>query len=331
MNNNYLSENYTQRKEKFRIDRKLVEIEKKIINWDDLILEWMEFADLRSSRTKKTYLNALKEFFRFLAENQILEPVRKDVVTWRKKLKAEGKTSSTINIYLVGSRRFFEYLEEQHIYPNIFKSVKGESISADHKKDYLTEDQASRLLDSIDRANTQGKRNYAMIALMMSCGLRDIEVKRADVSDIRPLGDKIALYVQGKGKSEKDDFVILPREVEIAIREYWMDRENLDDAQPMFTSTSNRSTNGRLSERSISRIVKKAFLDIGLDSKRLTAHSLRHTAATLNMLNGGTLEETRDALRHKSIMTTTIYAHHLKKSENTSSTRVASKIFKKVE
>jgi Site-specific recombinase XerD len=299
------------------------------MDWEKLISEWIAYADLRSPRTQKTYLTALREFFKFLGQNQILKPNRENVIAWRKKLKAEGKSSATINSYLIGSRRFFEFLEEQKIYPNIFKTVKGEKISSTHKKDNLTEEQAIRLLESINVKSTQGKRDYAMIALMLSCGLRDIEVRRANVEDIRPLGDEVVLYVHGKGKSEKDDFVILPPEVEIAIRDYWVERAELRENSPIFVSTSNRSLDQRLSERTISKIVKTRFRNIGLNSKRLTAHSLRHTAATLNMMNGGTLEETQAAMRHKNIQTTMIYLHHIEKSKNTSTKRVAGLLFKK--
>jgi integrase/recombinase XerC len=123
--------------------------------------------------------------------------------------------------------------------------------------------------------------------------------------------------------------VILPPEVEIAIRDYWVERNELREDSPIFVSTSNRSLGQRLSERTISKIIKTRFRNIGLNSKRLTAHSLRHTAATLNMMNGGTLEETQAAMRHKNIQTTMIYLHHIEKSKNTSTKRVAGLLFKK--
>ena len=114
-----------------------------------------------------------------------------------------------------------------------------------------------------------------------------IEVRQANVEDIRPLGDEVVLYVHGKGKSEKDDFVILPPEVEVAIRDYWVERNELREDSPIFVSTSNRSLGQRLSERTSSKIVKTPFRNIGLNSTRLTAHSLRHTAVSLNMTNEG--------------------------------------------
>ena len=49
----------------------------------------------------------------------------------------------------------------------------------------------------------------------------------------------------------------------------------------------------------------------GIDSERLTAHSLRHSAITYSLLGGATLQEAQQLARHTSILTTTIYAHNI--------------------
>ena len=69
------------------------------------------------------------------------------------------------------------------------------------------------------------------------------------------------------------------------------------------------------------------MIEAGLESDRLTAHSLRHTAATLNLLNGGTVEETQQLLDHKNINTTLIYSHALERAKNNSEQRIAKAIF----
>jgi integrase/recombinase XerC len=82
-----------------------------------------------------------------------------------------------------------------------------------------------------------------------------------------------------------------------------------------------------MATESISRIVKGRLRDAGINDERLTAHSLRHTAATLNLLNGGSLEETQKLLRHERISTTMIYSHALDNVANKSASRVAAAIF----
>ena len=82
-----------------------------------------------------------------------------------------------------------------------------------------------------------------------------------------------------------------------------------------------------MTTRSISRVAKENLVAAGLESDRLTAHSLRHTAATLNLLNGGTVEETQQLLGHANIKTTLIYSHALERAKNESENRIAAAIF----
>ena len=95
----------------------------------------------------------------------------------------------------------------------------------------------------------------------------------------------------------------------------------------VFSSISNRNNGGRMTTRSISRVAKNHLIEIDLKSDRLTAHSLRHTAATLNLLNGGTVEETKQLLGHANINTTLIYSHALERAKNDSENRIAKAIF----
>jgi Site-specific recombinase XerD len=82
-----------------------------------------------------------------------------------------------------------------------------------------------------------------------------------------------------------------------------------------------------MTTRSISRVAKESLIDVDLISDRLTAHSFRHTAATLNLLSGGTVEETQQLLDHANINTTLIYSHALERAKNNSEQRIAKAIF----
>ncbi len=172
----------------------------------------------------------------------------------------------------------------------------------------------------------KGKRDFALIALCMTTGIRTIEVRRADVGDLSTMAGFTVLYVQGKGHDEKADFVKIAEPVEDALRLYLKERK-AKDKEPLFASTSNNNRGKRITTRSISRIIKDSLVNAGYNSDRLTAHSMRHTAATMNLLNGGTLEETRQLLRHTSINTTMIYAHNLERMANESENRIAGAIF----
>ena len=82
-----------------------------------------------------------------------------------------------------------------------------------------------------------------------------------------------------------------------------------------------------MTTRSISRIAKNSLISADLNRERLTAHSLRHTTATLNLMNGATLEETQQLLRHSNINTTLIYVHSLERAKNESENRIANVLF----
>ena len=168
-----------------------------------------------------------------------------------------------------------------------------------------------------------------MLVTMLTMGLRTIEVTRANIEDIRTKGNTTVLFVQGKGHEEKDDLIRMPQHVESAIRDYLSVRKANDLSEPLFVSTSNHNSNGRMTTRSIRRIVKTAFIAAGFDSPRLTAHSTRHTAATLSLLNGATLQQTQELLRHRNIGTTEIYAHNIDATTNPAANDVEAAIFGK--
>ncbi len=291
----------------------------------ELFSRWTSYIDA-SPKTIDTYSKAIKQFFLYLSDNGINRPKREDIVAYRDYLKQNHKPT-TVQSYLAAVKLFFQWTEREGLYPNVADRVKGAKLDTEHKKDYLTSKQTAKLLGAIDRSSLKGLRDYAVLSLMVTTGLRTISIIRADIGDIRTAGDDTALYYQGKGHEEKADYVKLAEPVEEAIRAYLTARGESDIKAPLFCSISNKNSGGRMTTRSISRVVKEHLIEIGLDSDRLTAHSLRHTAATLNLLNGATVEETKQLLGHQNINTTLIYSHALDRAKNNSEKRIAKAIF----
>jgi len=292
---------------------------------EELYNRFIAYIDAKP-KTIETYTRALKQFFAYLNLNGIARPVREDIIAFREELKPNHKPT-TVQNYITTVRLFFQWAAQERIYPNVAEHIKGAKLDPAHKKDYLTSKQVKTILSDIDRNSLQGLRDYAIIVLMITAGLRTIEVIRADIEDLRVAGDSTALFIQGKGRDEKTDYVKVAEPAEDAIRAYLKARGEADPKQPLFTSEANKNNGERLTTRSISRIIKETLIKAGFDSDRLTAHSLRHTAATLNLLNGGSLAETQQLLRHTSINTTMIYNHQLDRAKNNSEARVAKAIF----
>lgn len=291
----------------------------------NMMQDFIKFIDA-SPNTVSTYTRGVKQLYRYLSLKGINRPTRDDVIAFREELKEEH-AATTVQNYMVAIKLFFKWANSRGLYPNIAENLKGAKISREHKKDYLTSKQIKRVLSTISTDTLQGKRDYAIVALMVTAGLRDIEVVNANIEDLRTVGDFTALFILGKGREEKAEYVKIVEQVEDAIRDYLRELPELKPSSPLFISLSNNSKGSRLTTRSVSRICKNALVAAGYDSNRLTAHSLRHTAVTLSLLGGKSLQEVQQFARHSNIATTQIYAHNLDRAKNNCEETVAKAIF----
>lgn len=241
---------------------------------------------------------------------------------------------NTIKQYLQSVCQFFKWAAAEGIYPNIAENIHAPKVKTDtHRKEALTAadvltieksitataeqktaEAATNRKDTagrIDRATEQGKRLYAMYLLAVNCGLRTIEISRANIKDIETKGGVSYLYVWGKGHTEADTKKALAPEVKAAIDEYLNSRTDARNSNsPLFVSTGNRSGGKRILARTISAMLKKAMKQAGYDSERITAHSLRHTAGTSVQELTNNLYLTQQYMRHANPATTEIYLHN---------------------
>lgn len=280
-----------------------------------------------SPKTIDTYTKALRQLFNYFSLNGIRQPQREDIIAFRDELKASGHKPTTIQNYITATKIFFSWTAQEGFYPNIAEHLKGAKLNRDHKKDYLTSRQVKEILDAVERDTLKGLRDYAILSLMITGGLRTIEVVRADIADLRTAGEATVLYLQGKGREEKAEYIKVAPAVEKAIRAYLKARGKAEETEPLFTSTSNNNSGQRLTTRSISGIVKERLVNAGYDSSRLTAHSLRHTAVTLALLAGMDIAEVQQHARHANITTTMIYNHAIDRAKNGCSEAIAQAIF----
>ena len=281
-------------------------------NLDQLIESFLLAQDVGIT-SKVVYRRALKRFKEFLSLREAAGGVgyltKTDIVQYKSHLLAEGLSPRTGNLYLTSVRQFFKYLESNRIYPDVSAGLKGFKRSYGFNRDPLTLQQARDLLTSIDTTSIIGLRDFAMINLMLRTGLRTMEVVGSNVGDIRQTSNATLLYVRSKGKDAKDDFVVLTREAYEPITRYLATRRCTDPRAALFVSHGSSNAGDRLTTQSVRLIVKTRLMTVGVFSSRVSAHSLRHTFATLALANGATIEQVRDALRHASITTTQIYIH----------------------
>lgn len=247
---------------------------------------------------------------------------------------------NTIAQYLRVVRQFFQWTADNGLYPNVARNVHAPKLSNDnHRKDFLREGEVLAIEKSIaqkaqeayfaagnarkdkagrvQRSTEQGKRLYAMYLLAVTAGLRTIELNRANIRDLETKGGKSWLYIWGKGRTEPDQKKPIAPEVKAAIDDYLRSRtDSPTGASPLFVSTGNRSKGKRIATTTISTMLKQAMQVAGFDSERLTAHSLRHSAAMAALkVSGNNLYTAQRYLRHSNPNTTTVYLHNTEELE----------------
>lgn len=269
--------------------------------------------DVKTS-TRELYRRTLSTFFDWVRETgrAITALSVVDLIQYKDELLNAGKSTLTVASYINSIRRFYEWAEANKYYPNIGKGVHAPKRRQQFRKQPLT---VAQVGDLLRHEKEQTPRDYALINLIVRTGLRCIEVVRADVGDITYISGQRVLMIHGKGRDEKDNFVILPDGVYLPIKAYLDTREDITPNAPLFASVSNRNSGGRMTTRAVSGIAKAGLKNVGLDNKVFTAHSLRHTAAVNVLRAGGSREKVQEMLRHANPATTEIYIATIKEEQ----------------
>ena len=160
--------------------------------------------------------------------------------------------------------------------------------------------EVARLLASCDRRTTFGRRDYAVLTLLVALGLRAGEVAALELADIDWRAGE--LVVRGKGR--RQERLPLPVDVGEALAGWLRRGRPRCECAKVFTRV--RAPHRRLTSAGVSAIVRAACVRAGLPE--VNAHRLRHTAATEMLRAGASLTEVGQVLRHASVLTTAIYA-----------------------
>lgn len=302
----------------------------------DLFTGYINFID-RSEKTTQTYITNLRQFAAWMSYSGIRAPQRADIMAYRDYLLTEhpairldpesgwtyrldrgGKkymvkcSPTTAGQYLRSVCQFFRWTAAEGLYPNIADNVHAPRIRNDyHRKEALQAADVLKIERTIQTEDEKGKRLLAMFLLAVNCGLRTIELSRANIRDLETVGGEAVLYVTGKGHTEADTKKILAPQVRAAIDDYLRSREDRKaPSSPLFVATGNRSGGQRIAPTTISKLLKAAMRAAGYDSDRITAHSLRHTAGTNVQEITGNLYLTQKYMRHANPATTEIYLHN---------------------
>ena len=165
----------------------------------------------------------------------------------------------------------------------------------------LEEDQVEELLEAPDEDTLLGLRDRAILETLYSTGMRCSELTGVDVTDV----DWHNEVVVARGKGRKQRLAHLGPQAQELLRRYLAaGGRSPASGGPMFLN--NRG--GRLSPRSVQRLIDKYVAQLGLD-RRISPHTLRHCFATHLLSRGADLREVQELLGHASLVTTQVYTH----------------------
>ena len=287
----------------YYIIENLLCLEGSIMNYhplEILIIEYLAEKDITRG-TFELYNTILFQFANYLKEHEILYAKTSDVLNYLEWKRSQGYSGSWIYNQISAVKGFYQYLSLNQNRLNmpleyaddITEAIKNIRIKSGVSKPILTIDQAKHLILCTKniRKYIWHYRDHAMIFLMITTGIRSVEIRRAKKKDLRVVNKQLTLYVQGKGRQSADEFVKITEGVKEAINDYLSKRK--DNNPYLFISHSMHSNIPYLSRTFFIGMFKRVLKVSNLEETKITPHSLRHTAATLNLLRGGTLEATR--------------------------------------
>lgn len=273
-----------------------------------------------ASDTELTYRQRVRAFVDWCSKNEIHPALAtiEDIKNYRRYLiESLAQKPATISLTLSVLRRFYQAAVERGLVkenPAIGVKPPRDLTDASERIAYLEEIELQQFLAAIPTdGSLKSIRDKALLAIMALQGTRTVEMHRVNVGDLVKQGPNWGLKVQGKGSKRT---VPLRPDLAKLVKEYLEARqaagEILEDKSPLFIAVGNRAGGQRLSRRGIRLIVDRYLETTGLkhtEGRTLSAHSLRHTAATLGLRAGADLRQVQDLLGHKNPEMTAIYAH----------------------
>lgn len=283
-----------------------------------------------SSSTLKSYGFAFKHYINYLKDNEIVYAKTVDVISYREYRRTIGDSSYWIYIQICALKGLYRYLKTNQARLNLAKDyaydimgpIRNEKIKANIKKTILTISQAKQLLleTKEKRRSIWDYRDHAIIYLMLVSGLKPIEIVNAKSEDYQTLDGRTLLYIRKNDVFSKDEFVHIASGAKKALDEYLSKRK--DNFVYLFVQHKNITEDGKLRRMFFYDMFKRVLKVSGLDGLGITPHSLRHTAAIMNLERGASVEATKAFLRHSYISSTLVYVNHLKRLKDNSHERI---------
>jgi site-specific recombinase XerD len=290
------------------------------------------FANLDSDQTRRAYKNDLRAFMAFtgIAQPQEFRLVtRSHVLAWRADLESQKLAGSTIRRKLAALASLYEYLcETNAVTHNPVKGVKRPKVeSYEGKTPALGDAQARALLDAPPADTLKGKRDRAILSVLLYHALRREELTKLLVKDFRQERRGVPhLRVQGKGGKLR--YIPTHADTLRLISEYLQTSgHGADLSGALFRPIVNRRaghTAAALTPGGVySAVVVRYMQQVGINGDNMGPHALRATAATSALEHNADIAKVQEWLGHASISTTRAYDRRGSKPEDSPTFRVS--------
>jgi integrase/recombinase XerC len=287
-----------------------------ITEWQDSVKLSVKAGDI-SNATKTTYIVGMNKFMSWLQQQSDKQVSAKTIQEWKKYLLDLGKKPTSINSWLAGVKRFFEWTVNAGYFEYsptaTIRNVKRPRAGKTHLRDLFSDSEILRLLAQPKRNTKEGKRDYLIMCLAAFCACREVEIYRANIDDLSLDGKYPVIRVQLKNDSEKNSPKVFTHPIAIdALYDYLSVRGDIPGA--LIISFGNRSRGQRLSLSRIIHSFDEYKKDAGIISSRKTFHSFRHSAVSkVALLN---IMKAQQLAGHASLEPLLIYVHQNDRLEN---------------
>lgn len=261
-----------------------------------------------SSQTRRAYARALHGFMAWYNSSGLRELNKATVQRYAAELKAQGMGASSINQRLSAIRKLAAEAADNGAMPqqiaNGIANVKGLRQEGTRAGNWLTKEQAQRLLDAPNARTVKGLRDRALIAVLLGCGLRRSEVAALTTSHIQERDGRWVI-VDLIGKRNKVRTVPMPSWTKKAIDE-WTQAAHVKSGR-VFRSVNkgDRVDGNSMTAQAIRDAVTQYAKALELGA--VAPHDLRRTFAKLAHKGGAGLDQIQLTLGHASMQTTEKY------------------------
>jgi site-specific recombinase XerD len=262
---------------------------------------------LAAASSQESYGHAIDEFIGWYCSEPRLALNRTVVLRYRFFLEQKNLAPSTINVRLAAVRRLaYEASDSGLLSPDLaagIRRVKGAKRLGVRIGNWLTVDQSRTLLRETLSDSLRGKRDRAILALLVGCGLRRAELAGLEMEDFQVREEHwVIADLIGKGKHIRT--VPVPAWAKRAVDE-WAAAAGINGVIFRRVSRVDKIWGDRITPKAIWHVVKAAAKRAGITN--LAPHDLRRTCARLCHLSGGELEQIQFLLGHASVETTERY------------------------